>query len=187
MKKRTLYALMTAGGVVGLIASLLQSIEKIQLLKNAGKALVCDLNSVFSCSTVLEAWQSSVFGFPNSFLCMIFFTIFAAIGLVGWMGGDLPKKLRLGIHGLALFVMAFGLWFLWQSTYSIGALCIYCLFCFSGLIVINWAWIRANADDLPLNAKHKAQLKRAIKNDIDIFAWVLLAALMAFAMIVQFA
>ncbi len=140
MKYRIPYIAMTAGGVVGLVASFLQMIEKLTLLSHAHQALVCDLNSYFSCSTVLNAWQSSVFGFPNSMMCMIFFTIFATIGLVGLSGGALPRRLRLGVQTLALFVLAFGLWFLWQSVYSIGSVCVLCLFCFSGLLLVNWSW-----------------------------------------------
>jgi len=185
MKYRIPYIAMTAGGVVGLVASFLQMIEKLTLLSHAHQALVCDLNSYFSCSTVLNAWQSSVFGFPNSMMCMIFFTIFATIGLVGLSGGALPRRLRLGVQTLALFVLAFGLWFLWQSVYSIGSVCVLCLFCFSGLLLVNWSWLRVNADDLPIGQRGCRFLKKMIARDGDTLAWLALALLIALAMIIQ--
>src|SRR5687767_2689815 len=102
MKQRAIYITMFIGGIVGMIAAFLQTTEKIALLKNKDAILACDLNSVFSCTSVLNAWQSSVFGFPNSLMCMVLFTIFASIALVGVSGGALPRRLRLGIQVLSL-------------------------------------------------------------------------------------
>jgi uncharacterized membrane protein len=187
MKQRAIYAAMAAGGAIGLAASFLQTLEKLTLLKNADAALACNLNSVFSCTNVLNSWQGSLFGFPNSLLCMVLFTIFGSIGLAGVLGGRLPKSLRLGVHGLSLFTLLFGLWFLSQSTYVIGSLCLYCLICFSGLLVINWGWVRINAEDLPIGDRGRTVLQRAIAAGADTFAWILLALLIAFAMIIKFA
>ncbi|HET8670522.1 MAG TPA: vitamin K epoxide reductase family protein [Candidatus Saccharimonadales bacterium] len=186
MKQRNLFIAVTAGGALGLLASFMQSIEKIRLLKNADQALACDLNSVFSCTHVLNAWQSSAFGFPNSFLCMVFFTIFMTVGLVGLTGAALSRYFRLAIQGLSLFVLGFGLWFLWQSTYVIGALCLYCIFCMIGLITVNAAWLRINANDLPFSESAKKRLQAHITKGTDIFGWFLLAALIALSMILEF-
>ncbi len=186
MKQRTIYGIMTAGGVVGIAAAFLQTTEKIALLKNKDAVLTCDLNSVFSCTNVLNAWQSSVFGFPNSLMCMALFTIFASMALVGLSGGVLPRKLRLGIQALSLFTLGFALWFLTESIYVINALCILCIFCFAGLLLVNWGWLRLNAADLPIGKRGRAALKRVIASGADIFAWFLLAALVAFAMAVRF-
>jgi uncharacterized membrane protein len=187
MKQRTMYAIMAAGGAVGLVASFLQMLEKITLLKNANAELACNLNSVFSCSNVLNAWQSSVFGFPNSMMCMVLFTIFGSIGLAGALGGKLTRGLRLGIQGLSLFTLGFGLWFLEQSIYAIGSLCIFCIFCFSGLLLVNWGWLRLNAADLPIGARGRAWVERAVASGADVFIWIVIALVLAFAMILKFA
>ena len=186
MKQRTIYSVMAVGGAIGLAASFMQTMEKLTLLKNENAELVCNLNSVFSCTNVLNAWQSSVFGFPNSLMCMVLFTIFGSMGLVGASGGKLPRGLRLGIHGLSLFTLFFGLWFLSQSTFVIGSLCLYCLFCFSGLLLINWGWLRTNAADLPIGTKGRAVLQRGIAVGADTFGWVLLALAIAFTMMIRF-
>lgn len=186
MKQRTIYSIMTAGGAIGLAASFIQMLEKIQLLKDAGKVLSCDINGIFSCSTVLSAWQSSVFGFPNSLLCIIFFTIFASMGIAGLSGATLPKGLRLGMHTLAVGVLFFGLWFLLQSVFAIQALCILCLFCFSGLLFVNWAWLRINAKDLPLRQQERTALATAIERGYDTVFWILVAVALALVMIAKF-
>jgi uncharacterized membrane protein len=186
VNKRVTYGVMAVGGVVGLAASFLQNLEKLQLLNNTGKVLVCDLGPIFNCSTVLSAWQSSVFGFPNSLLCIIFFTVFAIVGLAGLSGGSLPRAFRLGIHALSLFVLGFALWFLWQSIYVIGALCILCIFCFMGLLLVNGAWLRINADDLPIGTRGRQVVARLIKAGVDILIWMLLAVALAIAMLLRF-
>lgn len=186
MKLSKIYGVMFAGGVIGMAAAFLQTTEKITLLKNEDAILACDLSSVFSCTSVLNAWQSAVFGFPNSLMCMALFTIFATVALVGLSGGNLPRKLRLGIQALSLFTLGFALWFLAQSIYVIGSLCILCIFCFAGLLLVNWGWLRINADDLPIGRRGRAALKSAITNGADIFGWFLLAAVVAFAMLLRF-
>jgi uncharacterized membrane protein len=186
MKQRTVYGIMITGGVIGMIAAFLQTTEKITLLKNKDAILTCNLNSVFSCSNVLNAWQSSVFGFPNSLMCLALFTIFTGIALVGLSGGILPRKLRLGVHALSLFTLGFALWFLAQSIYVIGSLCILCIFCFAGLLMVNWAWLRLNVVDLPFGERGRAALTHAIAKGADIFGWFLLTALVAFAMVLRF-
>jgi len=186
MKKRTIYAVMLTGGIVGMIAAFIQTLEKLTLLENKNAILTCDLSSVFSCSAVLSAWQSSVFGFPNSIMCLILFTVFAAIALAGVTGGKLTRKLRLGIQILSLGTLGFALWFLEQSIYSIGSLCIFCLFCFSGLLLVNWAWLRLNVADLPISQRSRAALADGIAQGIDIVGWLLLAVIVASAMILRF-
>ena len=177
------YRIMVAGGVLGMTAAFLQTLEKITLLSDKDATLACNLNSVFSCSAVLQAWQSSVFGFPNSVLCLTLFTIFTTIALVGASGGHIPKNLRLAIQALSLATLGFGLWFIWQSIYVINAICIFCLFCIIGLLTVNGVWLRINAADLPVG---KTKLASSIKSGFDIFIWITIGLIVAFAMILRF-
>lgn len=187
MKQRTIYSLIVAGGATGLIASFLETIEYQEILKNAHAQLVCNLNSVFSCGNVLNSWQSKIFGFPNSMLCMVFFTLMFASGLVGLTGGVLASRLRLWLHGIATFFLCFALWFMWESTFRVRALCILCLFCLAGLLAVNWGWLRTNANDLPMSETHRKKLHKAITQGADTFVWLLLAILIAFVMLLKFA
>jgi uncharacterized membrane protein len=186
MKPRTLYTVMTIGGAVGMVAAFLQTLEKLVLIANTNAELPCNLSAVFSCSVVLNAWQSSVFGFPNSIMCLVLFTIFTVVGLVGLTGGVVSKGMRLGTQFLTLFTLAFALWFLWQSTYVIGALCIFCLFCFAGLLMVNWAWIRLNITDYPIKQEYIKKKQAFIKSGWDTLFWVSLAAVVAIAMLARF-
>lgn len=185
--QRTVYGLITAGGALGLAASFLETIEYQEILKNAHAQLACNLNSVFSCGNVLNAWQSKLFGFPNSMLCMVFFTLMLSSGLIGLTGGVLVPKLRLWLHGIATFFLGFALWFMWESTFRVHALCILCLFCFAGLLTLNWGWLRTNFNDLPLSPRHHKRLQVLIAKGTDTFVWLVLALVMAFVMLLKFA
>jgi uncharacterized membrane protein len=186
MNRRTLYGILTAGAGLGLVASFLEMVEYIAIIKRPSASLVCDLNGVFSCSNVLTKWQSSVFGFPNPMMCMVFFTLMLGFGLVGLYGGTIPRGLRIAAQGISLFFLGFGLWFLEQSTFSIRSLCILCIFCFAGLMAINASWLRLNSGDLPLGRRIRDLLQRIIARGTDIFGWLLLAIVIAFVMFLKF-
>lgn len=177
---------MALGGGVGMTASFLQTLEKIQLLKNKDATLFCDVNSIFNCSSVLEAWQSSVFGFPNSLMCLILFTIFTTVALVGVSGTMLPRRLRFAIQLLSLFTLSFAIWFLTQSIYAINALCILCIFCFVGLLLINWGWLRSNAAELPIGHSARTAVRRYINVNKDTLVWITIAVVLALAMVAHF-
>jgi uncharacterized membrane protein len=186
IKQRTIYGLITIGGAVGLVASFLETIEYREILKNAHAQLVCNLNSVFSCGNVLNAWQSKIFGFPNSMLCMVFFTLMCTSGLIGLTGGVLMPKFRLWLHGIATFFLCFALWFMWESTFRVHALCILCLFCLAGLLTLNWGWLRMNVNVMPISIHRREQLGKAMAQGADTFAWLVLAMLIALVMFLKF-
>lgn len=177
----------TIGAGVGAIASFIQTVERISFADNPTATLACDVNSVFSCSSVFSEWQSSVFGFSNSIMCLLFFGVLLGIGLAGLTGSLIAKGLRLTLHFFSIFFLFFGAWYLQQSTFAIGALCIFCMFCYSGVIALNWAWLRINAGDLPLSASAKKALHRAITRGADTFFWILWAIVIAAMFIYKFA
>ena len=177
---------MAVGGSIGILSAFLQTVEKITLLENKDAVLACNLNSVFSCSSVLQAWQSSIFGFPNSLMCLVLFTIFTTTAMVGATGGKLSKRMRLGVQYVSLATLGFAIWFIWQSIFVISAICIFCMFCLLGLLIVNWAWLRINADILPIGIDARKKLGIGIEKGTDIFGWMTLALIVIFAMILRF-
>lgn len=177
---------MIIGAAIGLIASFLQTLEVLELLKNQSAALYCNINSIFSCSTVLKSWQSSALGFPNAIMCLSMFLTFLIAGFAGLFSKGLNKGFRLTIQGLSLFTLAFGIWYLWQSTYAIGALCIFCSFCMLGLLVVNAAWLRLNVSDLPLSKNSTKTLERWISKQYDTLAWLIFAVVGTVAIALRF-
>jgi uncharacterized membrane protein len=186
-KPRTLYGIITIAAAVGFLASFLQMLEKITLLAHPHAALTCNINAIFSCTNILNAWQSSVFGFPNALMCLIFFTTTMAIGLVGWTGGTITRKLRLVFMGLALFFICFGFWYLWQSIFIVGAMCIFCVFCYGGVLVASGAWLRINQKELPVSKRIQRIIDRLIASNNDIYIWLFIALAIVLEIVIKFA
>lgn len=162
------------GAAVGALASFVQVIERIAYGDDPLKSLSCDVNSIFSCSSVFDGWQSSVFGFSNSIMCLLFFGVMLGVGLTGLFGSQVVKGLRLAMQFFSVFFLFFGAWYLHQSAFVIGALCIFCMFCYAGVITINWAWLRLNIDDLPvLSDSTKNSIKKSFVKGTDTFAWIM--------------
>lgn len=179
------YVVLTLGAVIGLVAAFLQTIEKLKLIENKNAILPCNINDVFSCSTVLNASQSSLFGFPNSLICMIIFTIFLTVGIAGLMGSRLTVRALYSVQALALFMLAFALWFLLTSTYVIGAICIFCLVCFVGLLMLNGALWRLN-----VSASAKGWwsdfLHKLSDKGLDVLLWLTLGVLLIGIITIKF-
>lgn len=176
---KALWWTVVASGIVGMLASFIQTIERIEYAKNPTVPLTCDVNSIFSCSNVFDAWQSSVFGFTNSLMCVVFFVLIMGIGLAGATGSIISKGLRLFTHFITVFFLAFGAWYLYQSSFVIGALCIFCIACYAAVIAANWALLRININDLPLASSHKTGINKMIGSGTDTFLWILYAIAIA--------
>lgn len=185
--QKNLYASVTIASLVGLAASFMQMIEKIEILKNPDASLICNINPIFNCTNVLGAWQSSVFGFPNSLMCIMFFVSTMMLGLIGWTDSQISIKIRSAIHGFSLFFAGFGFWYLWQSTFVVGSLCIYCMFCYSAVLVINWALLRINQKDIKFNKSVSKTIDKLIKDDNDMFIWLFIAVIIIAEIILKFA
>lgn len=186
LKTQHLWWVVVAGSFVGLLASLIQTIERINYALHPKVALTCDINAIFSCSNVFDAWQSSVFGFSNSLICMMFFALTGGVALAAATGSILNKKLRFIFHFFAVFFLGFGAWYLWQSTYRIMFICIFCLFCYSAVIAMNWAWFRLQYKELPLKKSTAAKLTKFVESGGDTFVALLWAIAIASMIIFKF-
>lgn len=170
---------MVLASAVGLGSAFWQLMEKISLLKNPHIALSCNFNSTFNCSNVLNAHQSSILGPPNSVIGIIMFTFFLGIGLALATGAELSRRLTLFVQGLAVFMLGFTLWFLFESTYRIRSVCIFCLFIGTSVLVINAVMKRHNF------ANHR-HYKKYFDRGTDIFGWAVLWLIVGFAMLLKF-
>lgn len=113
--------------VIGWWAAFQLTLEKFHALSDPDAALACDFSLLVQCKANLEAWQGSVFGFPNPL-----------IGLTGWVaplivGGALLAGARFarwfwvlfGVGMLGAFV--FVCWLISQSIFVLGTLCPWCM------------------------------------------------------------
>jgi len=98
----------------------------------------------------------------------------------------MSKKLRLWFMGMALFFIAFGFWYLAQSIFVVGGLCIFCIFCYAAVLTISGAWLRINQADLPISINNRQAIGRMIAKNNDIFIWLSIVAIIIAEMIIKF-
>ena len=124
---RNAYVTMLVSASLSLFAAMILSIDAFKLAKDENTELSCSINAIVSCSKVALSWQSTVFGFPNSFIGLMFESAVITIAISGLMLVRFPNSiLRVAffVYSAALF---FALWLFSQSFFVIKAFCPWCL------------------------------------------------------------
>lgn len=130
--------MLVIGGVIGMICSLIISIDKVKLLQNPNFKPSCDLNPIVSCGSVMASKQGSAFGFPNPWLGLAAFATLVTVGMGIFAGAKFKRWFWLGlIAGISLGLI-FAYWLLYESVYRIHALCPYCLTVDVVVITLFW-------------------------------------------------
>jgi len=121
------FALMLVFALIALAAAFILTLEKFHLYENPNAVLSCSINVVLNCSTVMQSWQSHVFGFPNMLLGLIFFPIMITVALLGLSGAKFPRWFLIGANIGYLIAIVFSYWLFFSSVYAIQVLCPWCL------------------------------------------------------------
>jgi uncharacterized membrane protein len=123
--------LLIVTGALGLLASFILSVDKVQQLQDkiAGKESVfaCDISAWVSCGGVMASKQSEAFGFPNSFIGVLGFAVVLTLGVVWQSGATVRGWIWAGLQAGTIFGISFVTWLQYQSIYNIGRLCPYCM------------------------------------------------------------
>ena len=144
-------------GVIGEIAALSLTLEKIEKLIDPSHEASCDFNILLQCSANLESWQGSVFGFPNPIL-----------GLVGWMapivvgfallaGARFARWFWLLFTAGITFALGFVIWLVSQSIFDLGTLCPWCLVTWAVTIPTFFVVVSRMLGDGVLSASERAR------------------------------
>jgi len=128
--------LLTIGGALGLIAAVVLTIDKIELLKNKDKQFSCDINAFVSCAGVMGSKQAEAFGFANSIIGIGGFAVVLTLGVLLLARVELPSFAWVGLWFGTLFGISFVTWLQYQSIYNIGKLCPYCMLVWAVMIPI---------------------------------------------------
>ncbi|OJZ67979.1 hypothetical protein BRW65_25415 [Mycobacterium paraffinicum] len=123
-------------GVIGLAASATLTVEKIDLLLNPAYVPTCNFNPVLSCGSVMVTPQASVLGFPNPLLGLVAFTVVVVTGLLAMAKVPLPQWYWIGLTIGLLLGAVFVHWLIYESLYTIGALCPYCMVVWAATVTL---------------------------------------------------
>ncbi len=133
---RGLSLLLVIGSAIGFVAAFVLMLERIELFKDPNYVPTCSFNPVLSCGSVMETWQAQVFGFPNPLVGVASFAALTMFGVALLSGAVVPRWFWLGAQAGTLFGIGFVTWLIYQSLYSIEALCPYCMVVWAVMIPI---------------------------------------------------
>lgn len=135
---RSLGWILTIGGIVGLIASFMLSIERIAMLQDPNYLPTCSIDSVLQCSSVMASDQGSIFGFSNPLIGLATFPVVILVGLLALSTAWLPSWIWRWLLVGAAYGMIFVGWLISQTLYEIRALCPYCMVVWAMVIPVFW-------------------------------------------------
>lgn len=174
---RTWWRLVLAGGLLGIVGTVWQTAERLSALAAPGGESVCDINAVISCGSVYEHWQSSALGVPNALIGLPVFAVMASAALAALLGSQLSGRYVATMWGLALFMTVFVFWYMQQTAFAIGALC---LFCTASMVNIMLAGIGLTRIAHAEGALGEGTIGRAVHRLVDgwwdLVLWLTLAA-----------
>ena len=164
-------------GSIGWLAAFELVVGKIEVLENPGTDLACDFSVLVQCGANLASWQGAVFGFPNPLIGMGGFVAPIAVG-VGILAGARFARwfwvaFNLGVAG----ALAFVIWLIGQSIFSLGTLCPWCMVVWSVTIPLFWALTARNLAEGVFG-------RRASAFGSALLSWVVPITIVSYAVIV---
>jgi len=128
---RGLGIFLAISGAIALWSSLVLTYDKILLLRAEAdgktKELGCSLSAFVDCSAVVTSNQSEVFGFPNTFMGVVGFSVVVTLGVLLASGLQFPRWIWGGLGLGTLFGIGFVTWLQYQAIWEIGRLCPWCM------------------------------------------------------------
>lgn len=173
---------MLVSALISLTASLVLSIDAVELARNPAADLSCNINSVVSCGTVGISWQAQLFGFPNAFLGLIAEPVVITLAVAALGGVRFPRWFMIAAQSVYTLGLLFAYWLFYQALVNIGALCPWCLLVTvsTTLVWVSLTHVNIRDGQLPLPSSWRTFARRAIEADWDAMAvtvWLLLLAL----------
>ncbi len=131
--------LMVVLAAIGLSASVILSIEKIELLAEPNHIASCSLSPVVACSPIIASPQASAFGIANSFIGIFGFTaVFVAAMTILAGATKLSRVWWRTLLGGIVFGAAFCTWLIHEGVFEIGKLCLYCMLVWLVTFALLW-------------------------------------------------
>ncbi|MDO5750899.1 MAG: vitamin K epoxide reductase family protein [Rothia sp. (in: high G+C Gram-positive bacteria)] len=120
------WLVITAG--ISLASSLILSYERMAIYIDAGHSSVCDINALLNCGTVMRTPQAATFfGFPNPFVGLMAYTALLTVGVAMLAGARFKPWFWWCVQAGVTFALGFVVYLWFQTTFIIGALCLFCM------------------------------------------------------------
>ena len=122
-----IFGYMLFSSLISLTASFVLSVDALELARNPGADLACNINSVISCGTVGATWQANLLGFPHAYLGLIAEPVVITIAVASLAKVKFPRGFMLAAQIVYTIGLVFAYWLFYQSMFHINALCPWCL------------------------------------------------------------
>jgi uncharacterized membrane protein len=123
------------------LAAFTLSREGYALAKTRAKPS-CDINPFFSCGSVMESWQATIFfDTPNQLFGVAGFMIIATVGAAMLAGATMRRWFWVGMTLGIFAAYAWLMWMFYQAVFSIGFLCLYCMVVWAIHIPLMWIFL----------------------------------------------
>lgn len=113
--------------LIAMWATLTIVIERSILENDSSYTTSCDINPWLSCGQVMQSWQAMTFGFPNTYIGIVGFSVLITVAMSILAGADFKKWYWITMNIGQAAAFAFCIWLWYSAVYSIGTLCLYCM------------------------------------------------------------
>jgi uncharacterized membrane protein len=170
---------MLVSSLLGLVASLVLSIDAVTLAADPNAALSCNISDTISCAKVGLTWQANLLGFPNAFLGLIAEPVVITIAVAALGGVRFPRWFMLSAQVVYSIGLAFAYWLFVQAYFVIGALCPWCLLITVTTTLVFASMTRVNILEGHLGAGTKRLLERPLRLGADFAGVAIFVAVLA--------
>lgn len=177
--QKTLPWILLVGAIVGLVASMVLTLEHIALLKDPEHELTCSINPILNCGPIMTSEQATAFGFPNPLIGLVTFGAQFLLAIV-LLAGARMKSWFWKLYGLSIVGgILFTFWLMYESIFNIKTLCIYCVSVWIVSFIVAWYLFQFMLAEKHITLKNQkiTSFIRRHHGDIIIVWFVLLIAL----------
>ena len=169
-------------GALGLLAAFELSVEKVLVLADPEHVPNCNVGVLVGCTTNLESWQGSVFGFPNPFIGLMAWPVVITIGVAILARAHFANWFWIGFNAGVAGALVFVGWLIAQSIYVLDVLCPWCMLTWAVTIPAFWVVTLHNlrTGNIPASAR-----VRAVAGEL--YKWIPLITLVCYAIVVVLA
>ena len=180
------YIEMLASSILGLVASLVLSIDAVALAANPDAELSCNINANISCGAVGTTWQANLLGFPNAFLGLIAEPVVITVATAALGGVRFPRWFMITAQAIYSIGFVFAYWLFYQAYFVIGALCPWCLLITVTTTLVFTSMTRVNLLEGNLGKRLQEWTRKPLSYGADVGGTLILLAIIAAMVIVRY-
>ena len=113
--------------LIAMAATIVIIVERSILAEDPGHRTSCDFNPWVSCGTIMKSWQAHTFGFPNTYIGVVAFSVLIPVAVSLFAGARFARWYWLTMNAGILAGFLFCVWLWYSAVYDIGTLCVYCM------------------------------------------------------------